>query len=301
MKNIYIYRSIPIIILSLAPGIIMAAGKQASNPYLSWVMQNIVFVLSGLVIVGASVTLWNLGMALIKHNSDEALRAQGIDPRPKVDPNAKSWMSKMYDKAWSLVPIDKESDIVLDHDYDGIRELDNSLPPWWVYGFYLSIIGAIGYVGVYHFSDMGNTQLQEYEIAIQEGEDQKAAFAARQSNSIDEKNIVALTDGDALSVGERIYITSCAACHGAKGQGGIGPNLTDDYWLHGGHVRDVYLTIKNGVAEKGMIAWKSQMQPSTMVKIASYIKTLKGTNPPNPKAKQGELYEEVIEASIEGK
>ena len=292
MKNKLILRLFPIITLSLVPGLMMAAGNLASNPYSTWVMKNIIFVLSALIILGAAITLWNLAMTLIKHNSDEALRAQGIEPKSKVDLNAPSWVSKMYDKAWSLVPMDKESDIDLGHDYDGIRELDNNLPPWWIYGFYLSIVIAIGYMYVYHFSDLGYTQKQEYEIAIQEGEDQKAAFAARQTNSIDEKNLVALTDADAMEVGQKIFIASCAACHGPDGQGTVGPNLTDDYWVHGGHVRDIYATIKNGVPEKGMIAWKSQLQPATIVKVASYIKSLRGTNPPNPKAIEGELYEE---------
>lgn len=285
--------------MSLMPAFLMAAGKQASNPYMTWAIQNIVFIISALIIIGVGATLWNLSMTLIEHNSNEALRAQGIEPKPRVKADTQSWISKMYDKAWSLIPMDKEDDIDLGHDYDGIRELDNSLPPWWVYGFYITILIAFGYIYVYHFSDLGYTQQQEYDIAIQEGEDQKAIFAAMQTNSIDEKNLVALTDASSLESGKKIFIASCAACHGAEGQGGVGPNLTDDYWIHGGHVRDVYLTIKNGVPEKGMIAWKSQLQPATMVKIASYIKTLRGTNPPNPKDKQGELYEEVLSAAVE--
>ncbi|MFT4534489.1 MAG: cytochrome c oxidase cbb3-type subunit 3 [Saprospiraceae bacterium] len=292
MKNKHIFRSIPIITMSLMPEIVIAAGKVQSNPYMTWVMKNIIFVLGAIIIIGAAITLWNLAMTLIEHNSKEALRAQGIEPKPKVNINAPSWLAKMYDKAWNLAPMDKEADIILDHDYDGIRELDNSLPPWWLYGFYLSIVIGIGYVYVYHFSDLGYSQQEEYEIAIQKGEDQKDAFAARQTNSIDEKNLVVITDADALAVGQKIYIASCAACHGPDGQGTVGPNLTDDYWIHGGHVKDVYATIKNGVPEKGMIAWKSQLQPTTIVKVASYIKSLKGTNPPNPKAIQGVLYEE---------
>jgi cytochrome c oxidase cbb3-type subunit 3 len=279
----------------------MADGTQQSNPLSTWMMQNIIFVMGVIIIIGVAITLWNLAMTLIEHNRNEALRAQGIEPAPRTNPNAQSWISKMYDKAWSLVPIDKESDIDLGHDYDGIRELDNNLPPWWLYGFYLTIVIGLGYGYVYHGSDLGYSQLEEYELAIQAGEDQKAEFAARQTNSIDEKNLVALTDADALAVGQKIYIASCAACHGPDGQGTIGPNLTDDYWVHGGHVRDIYTTIKNGVPEKGMIAWKSQLQPATMVKVASYIKSLRGTNPPNPKAKQGDLYEEPIASNSEDK
>jgi len=297
MNNNHKYRSIPIIILAFVPEMMMAAGKQPPNPILTWTMENIIFVLGMAVIAGAAITIWNMSMALIKHNSDEALREHGIEPISIVAENRPSRFGQLYSKAVGLLPMEQESDIVLDHDYDGIKELDNSLPPWWLYGFYLSIVVAIGYLYVYHYSDIGLSQQEEYEVAMKRGEDQKAAFAAMQSNSIDEKNLAILTDADAMAVGQRIYIASCAACHGTEGQGGVGPNLTDDYWLHGGDISDVYMTIKNGVPEKGMIAWKTQLQPSTIIKIASYIKTLRGTNPPNPKAKQGDLY---LEASVEG-
>jgi len=301
MKNNHIYRSIPIIIICFLPEVMLAEGKQVGNPYMTWIMQNIFLVLGLIVIVGAAIMLWNLGMEMIEYNTNKELRARGIEPVTKSHFDVQSWLSKMYDMAWNLAPMEKEADIVLDHDYDGIKELDNSLPPWWLYGFYLSIIIGIGYVYVYHFSDLGNSQLEEYEIAIQEGEDQKADFAARQTNSIDENNLAALTDANAMEVGHRIYISRCAACHGPEGQGTVGPNLTDDYWIHGGDIKSVYKTIKNGVPEKGMIAWKAQLKPSTIIKVASYIKSLKGTNPPNPKAKQGQLHEDPLVTNAEDK
>jgi len=255
MKKELIYKFIPILLVCFSPNIIIAASKQPTTPYMDWALQNIILLLAIIVIIGVAITLWNLSMTMIEYSRQKALRNHGIEPSPKKDPNAPSWLSKMYDKAWSLVPVDNEDDIDLGHDYDGIRELDNNLPPWWLYGFYISIMVAVGYLYIYHFSDIGHNQIDEYEIAMKKGENQKAAYAARQTNSIDEKNLVALTDANAMEVGQRVYISNCAACHGQEGQGGVGPNLTDDYWLHGGHIKSIYGTIKNGVPEKGMIAW----------------------------------------------
>jgi len=189
--------------------------------------------------------------------------------------------------------------IDLGHDYDGIRELDNRLPPWWVWTFYLTIFIGLGYLYVYHGSDIGLSQHEEYVAEMQRGEDEKAAFAARQKNSIDENNLVEVTDAGKLNKAHGIYIANCAACHGPEGQGGVGQNLTDKYWVHGGSLSDIYQTIKNGVPEKGMIAWKAQMQPATILNLASYIRTLQGTNPPNQKKKEGDFYEDVLSASTE--
>ena len=283
----------------LLPLLAMAQGKVKSNPYLEWAYHNIFLVLGIIVFIGVGFTLWNAMNGIVEHQKREFLKEQGVEYVPVKVEKKPSLLKVMYDKAWSLVPMDKEGDIDLGHEYDGIRELDNKLPPWWVWTFYLSIIAAIGYLYVYHGSDIGLSQHEEYVAEMQRGKDQKEAFAARQKNSIDEKNLVAVTDPKQLEKAYGIYMANCLACHGAEGQGGVGPNMTDKYWVHGGSLSDIYLTIKNGVPEKGMIAWKSQMQPATILNLASYIKTLQGTNPPNPKAKEGDLYEEVLTATTQ--
>lgn len=281
------------------PYFLMAAGKAQSHPAWSWVMNNIIVVLAGVMVLGVLATLWNLMNSMVDYQKNQILHEQGIDPVGATDNQEPSFFSKMYDKAWSLVPIEKEADIQLDHDYDGIHELDNRLPPWWLWTFYITIIAGVGYLYVYHMSDIGLSQQEEYEVAMKKGEDQKATFAARQVNSIDEKNMIAYTDAKSLSTGHDIFIANCAACHGKLGEGGVGPNMTDKNWIHGGSIANVYQTIKNGVPEKGMIAWKSQLQPATMLKVASYIKTLAGTNPPNQKKAEGPIYEEEIAVNEE--
>ncbi|WP_456462344.1 cbb3-type cytochrome c oxidase N-terminal domain-containing protein [Reichenbachiella sp.] len=204
--------------------------------------------------------------------------------------------SKFYAGLTDAVPIEKEATIVLDHDYDGIKELDNHLPPWWKYMFYASIVFAVIYMFMYHISGSLPLQTQEYEIAMAEA--QANMSEAEAGSSIDESNIAFSDDPAVLASGKTVYERNCVACHKAAGEGGIGPNLTDDYWLHGGSIQDIYNTIKNGVPDKGMIAWGDVLSPSKMNDVASYIETLKGTNPPNAKAPQGELYKaEVIEES----
>ncbi|MDF1697978.1 MAG: cbb3-type cytochrome c oxidase N-terminal domain-containing protein [Saprospiraceae bacterium] len=297
MKTILNHKYITTLALVVMPFLLMAQSKAKSNTYLDWAYDNIFLVLGVIVFIGVGFTLWNAMNGIVEHQKREFLREQGVEITPVKEVKKPSIFKELYDKAWSLVPIDREADIDLGHDYDGIRELDNRLPPWWVYTFYLTIFIGVGYLYVYHGSDIGLSQIEEYELAMEEGEAAKEAFAARQTNSIDEKNLVAITDAKGLEKAHGIYIANCAACHGAEGQGGVGPNMTDNYWVHGGSLSDVYQTIKNGVPEKGMIAWKAQMQPATILSLASYIKTLQGTNPPNQKAQEGELYEEVLTAT----
>ncbi len=186
----------------------------------------------------------------------------------------------------------EESDLMLDHDYDGIKELDNNLPTWWIYGFYLSIVFAIVYLGHYHVFNTGDLMIAEYEnelVNAQELLEKKQATGA--IVLIDESNVELLTDAASLDKGSKLYKSMCAACHANEGQGLVGPNLTDNYWVHGGEFSEVFSTIKYGVPEKGMIAWKSQLSPTQIQNVSSYIMSLKGTNPPNAKAPEGVLVE----------
>ncbi|MBK6977841.1 MAG: c-type cytochrome [Cytophagaceae bacterium] len=186
------------------------------------------------------------------------------------------------------VPIAKEETVMLDHNYDGIRELDNHLPPWWLGLFYGTIIFAVYYLLDYHVFHWSPSQKQEYDIAMEQGKKEVEAYQAKLGESINEKTVTLATDPKALESGKTIFVEKCAACHGAGGEGTVGPNLTDEYWIHGGTINDVFATIKNGVPEKGMISWKATLKPNQIQDVASYIMGLKGTNPANPKAPQGE-------------
>lgn len=277
--------------VAMAPAL-WAAGKSTTNTALDWVLDNIIIVLGLGVFVAALGALWYTFESIIYDRRRQTLAARGIELKPEIASQEDSIFKKMYDKAWSLVPVEKEGEIDLGHDYDGIRELDNSLPPWWVYLFYVTIFIGIGYLYVYHFSDIGLTQEEEYEEVMVEAKEQKLKFLFAQSNAVNETNVVALSDEKSLTEAHDIFSMKCASCHGKQGQGlqGLGPNFTDKYWKNGGGVKNVFSTIKYGVPEKGMIAWKDQMQASDIHKLASYILTLEGTNPPNPKDPEGEIW-----------
>lgn len=286
----FINKTLALTLLIFSPSWILAASKVQTHPAWTWIINNIIVILAGMVIVGVCFSLWNLMEAILADKAREYRQLNGI-PEPNKVTDRSTFLSTWYNKISGLIPLEQEADLQLDHDYDGIRELDNSLPPWWLYGFYVSILVAIGYMYVYHYSDIGLSQDEEYQQAMQEADQEKLIYASKQVNNIDENNLIALVDPQSLNVGLKAFVTNCAACHGQEGQGGVGPNLTDKYWIHGGSTPSIYKTIKNGVPEKGMIAWKSQMQPSTIHKLASYIQTLQGSQPANPKEKQGVLYE----------
>lgn len=200
------------------------------------------------------------------------------------------------------VPIEEEEAIMMDHEYDGIRELDNNLPPWWKYMFYATIIFAVVYLIRFHITDAGLSSHEEYMAQMNEAAAAKEAMmaSADAKDLITEDNVIQLIESPAIAKGEAIYKGNCATCHGQLGEGGAGPNLTDEYWIHGGGIKNVFSTIKYGVPAKGMIAWESQFTPKQMQEVASYILTMQGTNPPNAKAPQGEIYvEEAEEEAVE--
>jgi cytochrome c oxidase cbb3-type subunit 3 len=197
------------------------------------------------------------------------------------------------------VPIEQEHQILLDHNYDGIRELDNNLPPWWKYGFYFTIIFAFVYLIVYHLLGVADLQTEEYNKEMAQAAIENEAFLATQASLVDESNLVALDDPTRLASGKAVFVTNCVVCHGPDGQGVVGPNLTDEYWKNGGGIKNVFHTIKVGVPEKGMISWESVLTPAQRLEVASYILTLKGTNPPNPKAPEGDIWVEEAAAPVQ--
>ncbi|MEO1652954.1 MAG: cbb3-type cytochrome c oxidase N-terminal domain-containing protein [Bacteroidota bacterium] len=197
----------------------------------------------------------------------------------------------MMDKMTLVVPVEKEADILLDHDYDGIKELDNHLPPWWVYMFYGTVAFAFIYMMIYHVFNWAPLSREEYQIAMETAAVEVAAYREQMANSIDETNVQFVKeDEEALVAGETIYVENCATCHGQLLEGGTGPNLTDEFWIHGGGIKNVFSTIKYGVAQKGMISWEKKLKPDQIQNVASFILTKQGTNPPNAKEAQGDKY-----------
>lgn len=211
-----------------------------------------------------------------------------VAPTTQTSSNFAAWWKQLDEKFMTqAVPMEKEADVLLDHDYDGIKELDNALPPWWKYGFYITVAVAILYIFNFHVFEYGKDPEQEYLAEMEQGKKMEEAYKAKTKNLVDENNIV-LADAVGIAEGQAIYKQSCVACHGQNGEGGIGPNLTDEYWLHGAAMNDIYKTIKLGYPEKGMQSWESMFTPVQIKNLASYVKSIKGTKPANAKAPQGE-------------
>jgi cytochrome c oxidase cbb3-type subunit 3 len=186
--------------------------------------------------------------------------------------------------------IEEEHDVMLDHDYDGIKELDNVLPPWWVNLFYLTIIFAFVYLVRFHiFNDYDQASEFETEMAIAKAEVEKYKLTA--PDLMDKDKVTLLTDATALAEGKKIYEINCVACHKPDGGGSIGPNLTDEHWILGGGIKNVFNTLMEGGREgKGMVSWKATIKPSDLQKVASYVLSLQGTNPPDAKPAEGDIW-----------
>ena len=228
-----------------------------------------------------------LGIILI---SAMVYAVQEKEPEAAESAEAKeSFLKKIMNALTRSTPVSKEQDIMLNHEYDGIKELNNSVPPWLNYIFIGSLVFAIFYLLHFHVLGTGMSQFDEYshemEVASMEMEllMQSGAF-------ITEENVTPLEDEASLTAGKERFKKDCTPCHGVNAEGTIGPNLTDDYWIHGGKISDIFHTIKVGVPEKGMVAWGTQLNPKQMQELASYVLTLRGTNPPNGKAPEGELF-----------
>lgn len=200
------------------------------------------------------------------------------------------WFKRKYDEMLDSKPLEREQEIVLDHNYDGIRELDNNLPPWWKYLFYITIVFGVAYFIYYEMFD-GPNQIDEYEVEVALAKEEIAEFKKNNKDLIDAESVELMTEASDLAAGKTIYTANCVACHKDNGGGGIGPNLTDDYWILGGGIKNIFQTIsEGGRAGKGMIAWKSDLKPNEMAQVSSYVMSLHGTNPPDAKEAEGELW-----------
>jgi cytochrome c oxidase cbb3-type subunit 3 len=202
-----------------------------------------------------------------------------------------NFFKNMVSKLTRTKAIEQEADVMLDHNYDGIRELDNVLPPWWVYLFY----GTIIFAGIYlvRFEVMGDyDQKQEFETEMKVAKAAVDEYLKTAPDMMSKEKVTLLTDASSLAQGKTLYTTNCVACHRADGGGQIGPNLTDKHWILGGGIKNVFNTIMEGGRDgKGMVAWKASIKPSDIQKVASYVLSLQGTNPKDAKPTEPEAVE----------
>lgn len=213
-----------------------------------------------------------------------------VDAAKNISFKESEWYKNLLKALTRTQPIENEGQLLLDHDYDGIKELDNTLPPWWVYLFY----GCIVFSAVYlvRFEIMGgDNQEMELKKEMAQAKIDIAEYMKTAPDLMDEKSVTLLTDAASLAEGKTIFTTNCVACHRADGGGNIGPNLTDNHWILGGGIKNVFHTLMNGGRDgKGMISWKSTLKPKEMQKVASYVLSLQGSNPKDAKAPDGEIW-----------
>ncbi len=202
-----------------------------------------------------------------------------------------TWGKKIYEDLLGAKPIATEDEIILDHNYDGIRELNNKLPPWWVYMFYATIVFAVVYLVRFHIFD-DYTQVMEYEQQVAVAKLEIEEYKKTAKGLVDASTVQLLTDSSDINAGKVIFESTCVACHMADGGGGIGPNLTDQNWILGGGIKNVFNTISEGGRDgKGMVAWKAILKPAEMAQVASYILVeINGKIPANPKAAEGDIW-----------
>ena len=207
---------------------------------------------------------------------------------------SETWLNRWWATINSFKPPEQETGMMTSHEYDGIRELDNSLPPWWKWMFYLTIVFGVFYMAHYHVLGTGSMQDEEYLQEVAVAKKEVAAYkAAMLAQATPEE--VPVTGPDAIAAGKKTYQKFCSTCHGSKGEGGIGPNFVDQYWMHGGSMADIIATIEEGVPTKGMISWKNQLSGAEIKQVAAFIYDLEGNAASGQKAPQGELYERITE------
>ena len=240
-----------------------------------------------IILITAEVLISLVERSLVALLSDEARERYYQLAEQK---SSKNWFKIILKKLTKSKAISEEKDIILDHNYDGIHELDNVLPPWWVYMFYATMIFAFVYIVRFHVVKEYN-QTQEFEMEVAAANLAIEEYKKTAKDLVDVNTVVRLTETSDLTNGKKIFESNCVACHMADGGGGIGPNLTDEYWILGGGIKNVFRTISEGGRDgKGMVSWKAILKPAEMAQVASYVLTFEGTTPANPKAAEGELY-----------
>jgi len=258
----------------------------SGNIHQDMLMATIVVVMvtvlvAALVLLKAFKTIVRLSMPEI----EQEVKAAAIAKKEAQKESRRAWWNKLM----GLRPLADEEELVIDHAYDGIKELDNPTPVWFMGLFYATMVFGVVYLSVYYVFGIGLSQDEEYQQEMTIAEQQRKAYLATQANNVDENTVAIDNSAETLAAGKSIFQQNCVACHGGAGEGGIGPNLTDDYWLHGGNIKNVFKTITHGVPDKGMVAWGQQLSPAQIAQVANFVLSIHGTNPPNAKAPQGEL------------
>jgi len=287
-KLIPVYVRLPIIFFTIFGALEYFIDSGDQPAFIKFPMVMLFLLVFLFLLIAIEITISAVDNVMYQLLSDEQKKI--VSEVNSVSLKEREWYKKLLQKLTRTIPMEGEEAIVLNHNYDGIKELDNTLPPWWVYLFYATILFSVIYLVRFEIMD-GDNQETELKKEIAQAKIEIAEYMKTAPDLMDASKVTQLTDAASLAEGKTIYTTNCVACHRADGGGQIGPNLTDENWILGGGIKEIFHTLENGGRDgKGMISWKSTLKPKEMQKVASYVMSLRGTNPKEPKAPEGEIW-----------
>ena len=267
--------------------IFLSGGLLAPEPVKSiWAIsagQDLILLMFSLFLLVGMIAVGAMGIYLL------VILRKALIPEPVRLPVVKPIDARsLWQRVAGLHLLSEEKELMMEHAYDGIAELDNPTPLWFMGLFYGSIAFAVVYMIVFHVVGSGDIMGSEYTQEMAIADEQREAYIAKVAGGINENTVTRLMDVKGIGAGKTLYAQNCVVCHGANAEGKIGPNLTDAYWLHGGNVKRIFHTLTEGVPEKGMMAWKGQLNPLQIQQLSSYLMSLQGSNPAGAKEPQGE-------------
>jgi len=289
-KLIPAYVRVPVLFFIVAFGMEYIIDSGSKPAFIEYPMVSIFLLFFLFLLVAVEITISavdNVTYYLL--SEEEKLQLIASEEQSMTE---RAWYKKIMQMLTKSKPMALEGELLLDHDYDGIKELDNDLPPWWKYLFIGSVIFAAIYLVRFEILDGDNPEMElqkemaEAKIALEE-------YKKTAPDLMDVDKVTLLTDASDLAKGKAIFTTNCVACHKADGGGQIGPNLTDKHWILGGGIKNVFRTLtEGGRAGKGMISWKSILKPTEIQQVGSYVLSLQGTNPADGKPPEGEIWKD---------
>lgn len=291
MKKLFpAYLRVPVLFFIVAFGMEYTIDSGNKPAFIEYPMVSMFLFFFLFLLIAIEITISAVDNITYNLLSEEEKQKKAAEDKLSITESA--WYQRVMQMLTKSRPVSADAEMLLDHDYDGIRELDNDLPPWWKYLFIGSVIFAAVYLIRFEILGGDNPEMElQKEIA-----EAKIALEEYKKTAPDQMNIdkvTVLTNASDLSKGKAIFQENCIACHKADGGGQIGPNLTDQHWILGGGIKNVFHTISEGGRDgKGMISWKTLLKPTQIQEVASYVLSLQGTNPADGKAPEGEIWNE---------
>lgn len=289
MKNIFpVYVRVPLIFFIVFGAMEYAIDSGSQPAFIKYPMVGVFLLVFIFLLIAFEITISAIDRITYTLLTEEQKLNLELESNTPI--TEKAWYKKLMRRLTKAEPMENEANLLMHHDYDGIKELDNDLPPWWTYLFIASVI--FGFVYMIQYEILGaDNQEDELRKELAQAKIEVAEYMKTAPDLMDENSVVLLTGKTDIATGKEIFTTNCAACHRVDAGGQIGPNLTDTHWILGGGIKNIFHTISNGGRDgKGMIAWKSTLKPKEIQMVSSYIISLQGSNPAAPKEPEGDVW-----------